>query len=135
MNNNDERIIKLKAQIATKRTELNTMPSRVVPITNCLLSLDDRNYNLHVEASEFLLIKLNMYVMSARDLDIDLDNIIISGYKITDWISDIKDFLAVKKYKAEKKKLDLLEKKLDNLLSEDKRTELEIDNIIGELDL
>ena len=126
---NDERIMQLKKKIEDKRNELAERNSRFVPITNCLLVLDKVTYNLHVDASEMLLIKLNMIAMSAKDLDIDTSNLIISGYSLNDWITDVENNLEVQRYKKEKIDLNALEKKLTALLSEDKQTELEIDRL------
>ena len=126
---NDERIMQLKQQIETKRKELANQTNRFVPITNCLLTLDKVTYNLHVDTSEWLLIKVNMVAMSAKDLGLDISQVEISGYKLTDWLDDIRNYLKVQKYKDVKRKLEKLEKQLDALLSDDKRTELEIDSI------
>ena len=126
---NDERIMQLKQQIEKKRNELTEHNSRFVPITNCLLVLDKVTYNLHVESSEMMLIKLNMIAMSAKDLGIDTSKLIISGYSLDNWIEDVKSNLEVQRYKKEKSNLNALEKKLDALLSEDKQTELEIDRL------
>lgn len=126
---NDERIMQLKQQIETKRKELANQNNRFTPVTNCMLLLDNVTYNLHLEVSEWLLIKVNMIAMSAKDLGMDISQVEISGYKLTDWLEDIGNKLKVQKYKEEKRKLEKLEKQLDSLLSDDKRTELEIDNI------
>ncbi len=131
---NDERIMQLKQQIEKKRNELTEHNSKFVPITNCLLVLDKVTYNLHVESSEMLLIKLNMIAMSAKDLDIDTSKLIISGYSLNDWITDVKSNLEVQRYKKEKSDLNALEKKLTALLSEDKQTELEIDRLAAFLE-
>lgn len=126
---NDERIMQLKQQIETKRKELANQTDRFTPVTNCLLVIDKVAYNLHVESSELLLIKVNMIAMSAKDLGLDISKVIISGYSLADWLDDIKNYMKVQSYKDEKRKLNQLEKQLDALLSDDKRTELEIDSI------
>lgn len=131
---NDERIMQLKQQIEKKRNELAEHNSRFVPITNCLLILDKVTYNLHVDSSEMLLIKLNMIAISAKDLGINTSELIISGYSLNDWITDVKNNLEVQKYKKEKNDLNTLEKKLTALLSEDKQTELEIDKLAALLE-
>ena len=131
---NDERIMELKKDIETKRKELANKTSRFTPITNCLLVLDKVTYNLHVESSELLLIKLNMMSMSAKDLGMDISKVIISGFSLEHWITDVKNYLEVQKYKNKKKKLDNLEKELTALLSNDKQTELQIDALASMLD-
>lgn len=127
---NDDRIMQLKEQIEKKREELaasNT--SRFIPITNCLLVIDKTTYNLHVDSSELLLIKLNSMRLSAKDLGIDTNKLMISGYSLDNWITDVKNNLSIQNYRTEKKKLDILEKQLTALLSDDKQTELQIDSL------
>lgn len=127
---NDDRIMQLKEQIEKKREELaasNT--SRFIPITNCLLVIDKTTYNLHVDSSELLLIKLNSMRLSAKDLGIDTSKLMISGYSLDNWITDVKNNLSIQNYRIEKKKLDSLEKQLTALLSDDKQTELQIDQL------
>lgn len=131
---NDDRIMQLKQQIEKKREELSKRNSRFTPITNCTLILDKVTYNLHVESSEMLLIKLNMIAMSAKDLGIDISQLMIAGYSLNDWITDVSSNLEVIKYKKEKNDLNTLEKKLTSLLSEDKQTELEIDKLAALLE-
>lgn len=127
---NDDRIMQLKEQIEKKREKLATSnTSRFVPITNCLLVIDKTTYNLHVDSSELLLIKLNSMRLSAKDLGIDTSKLMISGYSLDNWITDVKNNLSIQNYKAEKKKLDSLEKQLTALLSDDKQTELQIDQL------
>ena len=90
--------------------------------------------NLHTCDSDklaLLLVKLNLYKKEAENLDIDF---VISGYSIDDWITDIKNKFDITKTKAEIYNLKTMESKLDELLSEDKKTELEIDDIAALLD-
>lgn len=127
--NNDETIMQLKKKIEEKRNKLSTLPNRVCPVTNCMLILDGKTYNLHVDSSEIILIKLNMYRMSAIDLRLSPDDVELCGYTISQWINDVRAFLQLKKYRDEKKQLNDLEKKLNTMLSEEKQTELELDKI------
>ena len=128
MSNNDERILALKKQIDEKR-KIVGRASRFAPITNCILQMDGQTYNLHVCCDELLLVKLNALAMSASDLGLSIYKLTISGFSLADWIEDVKGLIEAKMIKEEKAKLDKLEKQLDSLLSSDKRTELEIDNI------
>lgn len=134
---NDNKIMSLKQKIADKRQKLDAMPKRVVPITNCYLICDGVTYNLHacsISDLNVLLVKINIYRMSALDLGLDPDNINVSGYSLTEWMDDIRAFIDVRKYKEEKKNLDTLEEQLNGLLSEGKKTELEIEKISALLD-
>lgn len=131
---NDERIMELKKTIENKRKELASKPTRFNPVTNCLLVLDKVTYNLYVDSDEMLLIKLNSIALSAKDLGISTATLEISGSSLDDWIADVKAYLEVKSYKSEKKKLDMLEKQLTALLSDDKQTELQIDSLAAMLE-
>lgn len=129
---NDDRILALKKQIETKKNDLASRKMRFVPETNCMLDLEGHIFNLNVCTDDVLLllmIRLNTYLMSAKDLDIDSP--VISGYLISEWISDIKNKLEISDLKREKDELKKMEAKLDKLLSEDKKTELELDEIEG----
>lgn len=125
---NDERVLQLKKIIEDKKADLKSV-KRFTPITNCVLGLDNQNYNLNVlqlDELKFLLVKLNMYLMSSLDLDIGLD---ISGYNVAEWISDVRSKIEILEYKKKESELKALEVKLDKMLSDEKKTELELDEI------
>ncbi len=130
MNKNDDRILELKKQIETKKKVIANKDTRFLPETNCVLNLNGVTSNLNVcgkEELNFLLIKLNIYLMSAENLG--MSDFEISGYNVTVWIKDIKNKLKVLNLKKEEADLKRMENKLDKLLSDDKKTELEIDEI------
>ena len=129
--NNDEKIIKLKQQIEEKRKSL-AKAKRFTPITNCILELDGITTNIQILPKEklaLLLVKLNLYKMSIENLNMSLDEIIINGYNIGDWMSDILAKIDIISYKEEEQKLKTMESKLVELLSKEKKTELAIDEI------
>ena len=128
---NDEKIIKLKQQIEGKRKSL-AKAKKFVPITNCILELDGITTNIQILPKEklaLLLIKLNLFKMSMENLNMSLDEIIINGYNIGDWMSDILTKIDIISYKEEEQKLKTMESKLVELLSKEKKTELAIDEI------
>jgi hypothetical protein len=130
MSKNDDRILELKKQIEDKRKAISEKKIRFVPETNCILNMDGMTINLNVcsdDALVLLLIRLNSYLMSAVDLG--MSDFEISGYSVTAWIKDIKRKLEVSGLKREEADLKKMESKLDKLLSDDKKTELEIDEI------
>ena len=125
---NDERVLQLKKIIDEKKSELKAV-KRFTPLTNCVLNLDNQSYNLNVlqlDDLKLLLVKLNMYLMSANDLDMGLD---ISGYNIAEWISDVKYKIEILERKKKESELKVLEAKLDKMLSDEKKTELELNEI------
>lgn len=128
--NNDNRIIELKKQIETKRKQLSEKTNRFSPETNCILEFKGTTYNLNACSAEMLtllLVELNMYIMSAADLGVTLP--VLSGYPIEMWMTDIKNKISVLSVKQEESNLKKMEVKLDKLLSDDKKTELELDEI------
>ena len=125
---NDERVLQLKKIIDKKKAELKEV-KRFTPLTNCVLSLENQNYNLNVlqlDDLKLLLVKLNMYLMSAKDLGIGLE---VSGYNIAEWMTDVKSKMEIFEYKKKESELKMLEAKLDKMLSDEKKTELELDEI------
>lgn len=136
MNKNDEQILQLKEKIATKKEELKKV-KRFSPITNCVVDIDgnDKKANIQVLSKEQLtnlLIKLNMYRMSAENLNIV--DVSIDGYKLEEWIIDVKAKLNDLDKRQQETNLKNMESKLTKLLSEDKKTELEINEIASLLE-
>ena len=124
---NDERVLQLKKQIETKKSELST--EKFVPMTNLVLDMEDKKYNLNVlqeNELRFLMIKLNAYAMSADDLK---EELVISGYDVNAWLADICGKLGVMTNNKKRNELKALEAKLDKMLSDEKKTELELDEI------
>lgn len=132
MNNqtNDQRILALKKQIEDKKKQLEKS-QRFSPITNCSIEVDGVRFNIQVLTKEqliTLMVKLNSHLMSAKDLGV-VDEYIVSGYKVEDWISDIKSKIETLSRRDEEKSLKIMEEKLQKLLSNEKKVELEIDEI------
>lgn len=131
MSKNDEKILILKKQIEEKKEELKNV-TKFNPITNCSIELDNVRYNLNTLTKEqliLLLVKLSTYALSAIDLGINGEDFNISGYKVDEWIEDIKSKLENLNQRNEQSKLKQLESKLTKMLSEEKKTELEIEEI------
>ena len=127
---NDKKIMELKKQISEKKVKLEGI-NRFVPITNCSIELDGQRYNINTLQKEqiiSLMVRLNLYRMSAKDLELT-DEFNISGYKPEEWITDLKAKLDILSKKDEERKLKVMEDKLDKLLSDEKKTELELDDI------
>ena len=125
---NDKRILELTKQIEAKRKAIGPA-RRFEPVTNCHLKLDGDTFNFYTLAGEpltYLLVRLNSLRLSADDLGVELP---MSGYKLQDWIVDLKARLAHLNAKGELKRLAALEKQLETLLSSDKQTELAVDAI------
>ena len=133
MSKNDDRILTLKKQIEEKKKELGKQP-RFSPVTTCMFTLNGGNrVNIHaltsVNSINMALVGFNIYAMSAENLGINIEDVLVDGFSVADWMEDLNAKKAVVEYNAKKAQLNELEKKLDKLLSDDKKTELEIDAI------
>jgi len=130
---NDKKIMELKKQIEEKKNKVSKS-QKFSPITNCSIEVDGIRHNIQVLTKEqliALLVKLNTYAMSAKDLG--LESYVISGFDVVDWLIDIKSKLDFVSRKEEENKLKVMESKLHQLLSNEKKVELEIDEIMKSL--
>lgn len=126
----DAKIIELKKQIEEKKEKLKDV-KRFSPVTKCIINLDGKAQKLNVLKKEdliLLLVKLNLLKKSADELGYPLT---IDSYLVQDWMEDIQSKLKLIEYKEEESKLNSLNQKLTTLLSEDKKVELELEEIEG----
>lgn len=130
MKNNDTTILELKQQLEEKKSKIKSV-KRTVYKTNCSLTLFKQVYNLHTLSISDLALFLSMltsWKREAESLNI-IDNCIISGYNVNEWISDIQSKYDEKSMMAELESLSAIEKRLGSMLSTDKKIELELENI------
>lgn len=124
---NDDKILQLKQKIEEKKKQLGD--GRFSPITNCNLVWMETRYNLHSlndDKLKFLLVELRIRENVVEEFDFDYE---VSGYNLSDWIEDIKSRLVILNRVEEERKLKLMETKLDKLLSNEKKVELELKEI------
>lgn len=139
--NNDDRVLKLKALADEKRVAIaeNNVASKY--LTSKILVLDGITYNLNVMNSmeEIVLLMAKIGSLAAglgvfvagHNIDSDklYDNFKVSGYHLDDWAEDVQTRLQQLQVKEDKALLAKIEKQLDKLLSEEKKTELELDEL------
>lgn len=127
---NDEKILQLKSQIEAKREKIGAT-KKFSPTTSCSLEMDGTRYNLHTLSKHdltFLLCKLESLNNVAKSHDL-AEYLVFNGYTAENWIADIQQKLDVLTQKADIQALDKLELKLESMLSDDKKIELELDSI------
>lgn len=135
MSKNDERILALKEKIDQKKEQISKSQVRFSPITNCSIEFRGQRYNINALNEEqciIMLVELKALSNAARELKVKLN---FSGYNVEDWMEDLEAKISVLKAKSEERQLKAMENQLEKLLSEDKRTELEIDKIAQSLGL
>ncbi len=130
ISDNDNRIVKLKLEIEKRLKLLENKGKNNNFKTNCILDFEGMKFNFHTlseDQSLLLLVRLLSYKMASEKYSIDLPK--ISGYSFDDWISDLKLKLENASYKYQLADLREKLRRLNELLSNDKRTELELDEI------
>ena len=132
MSKNDKKILLLKKTIEERKAELGEKKS-FSPLTSCSLEYAGVRHNLHAlndfSTLAYLAASLRAVEMAAEDLGVYSGAIIICGYSIKDWLTDLKAKMEVVNRADRERELKEYERKLDALLSADKKTELEIDSI------
>jgi len=130
-NLNDQKILDLKKQIQEKKSKLDKL-QRFTPITNCSIEIDGTTriniQTLNKDDIIRLMAKLKSYYNAAAELGIE-DQLTFSGYKSLDWVRDLRQRLDILSRKDEETKLRAMEDKLQALLSNEKKVEIELDEI------
>lgn len=136
MNKNDNKILALKQKIEEKKASLGPI-KRFAPLTSCSLEINGSRYNLHAADRQTLILlfcQLHALNLAASDLGYT-DECVISGFPVREWAADIQSKLEIMNQKQDLDKLKGMEAQLNKLLSDDKKTEMEIDSIASLLDL
>lgn len=114
--------------------------------TNCAFSFVEGNtsnvMNLHVEASVANLVKAIAFLYGRHSnynkavIDcgiIDAPPFTWNGFTLEDWVEDMKTRIAKIQISTKQKQLDLLESRLNAVISPELRAEMELDAIAEEL--
>lgn len=134
--NNDKLILKLKAQIEAKESQINKS-DKFRPVTNCVLSLNGINHNLHVADKNTLMLLIvtleSMKEAAAKRFPDDV--LSIGAFTVDEWLTDLEAKYITLNIKTEKTRLQKLKDKLTALLSSEKKVELELQGIMNEMNL
>lgn len=129
---NDNTILLLKEKARKKRAELGAEP-KFAPVTTCVFTLYGEKVNIHtldMSKTLFYLTQFKSMIEAAKDIpEASPQDIIIDGFDITEWYNDLLSKLSTLQYMKKLRDITALEQKLDKLLSEDKKVELELDDI------
>lgn len=131
MADNDKKILELQKKIEKAEDEALKL-KKANYITNCILVIDSDKYNLNVlneKELKMLLIRINVYKLSALDLGLDLNDVKFGVYKLSDWMEDINTKIKVEQNNKYLSDLEEAKKTLESLLSKDKKTEMKLAEI------
>lgn len=131
--NNDNKIMEFKKKLDKMRDEL-VEPNRNKKKTSLQQTLFA---NMPKNINVFSLNQLMVYKAMVKSLiaHCDEDEIITNdcGYNYTDVLHDVSNIIKEKKYKDKLREINVAEKKLEALLSEQAKTSMEIGNIMNDL--
>lgn len=135
MKNNDERILKLLEQIKLKEEKIEKY-KKFEPKTNCMLILDKETLNINTldkYSLKLLACKIaslhngESYLFQSGLFDLETELTTINGFELKVWLIDISNKLKSIEIKEEKLKLNQMKSKLENMVSDDKKVEMELD--------
>jgi hypothetical protein len=140
MASNDTKIKKVMELLEKQKADL--VPVKLTFNTHALYKANGKVVNLNVVNSKQELIMLLAECITFKDslqkakdmVGSDVDSL-IDGFTIDDWIHDVKLKYQFVEFKDKQKSIKLTEKKLEQLLSEDARTEIELDSIMDSFDI
>ena len=137
--NNDAKIKELLQKVQEQRSSLGEKP-KTTWRTNGIFKFDDKtSLNINV-ASEMELANALALVLWKKDYHNEAFSILglnpnehmeilYNGFSISDYIEDFKTRISLIKWNQKKELLTNTEKKLQSLVSEEARTEMELDSI------
>lgn len=132
---NDELVLELRKQVEAKKKLLKST-EKFTPKTNCNIEFHNGNrYNINVLTKPgilSLLATLQAHKTALKEL-LPEETLEYSGFSVDLWIEDLKSKFNNLNRKLEEERLKALEAKLYNLLSLDKKVELEIEDIKNQI--
>lgn len=125
MKKNDKKILDLKKIVDLKKQELDKMKKTYRNLTNCMITIFGMKYNINVLTKDELYLLLEH--LKAIYSGLNNKEFKISSFNITSWISDIEHKITTFEIKGKEEELEKMEIKLNDLLSEDTRTNIELE--------
>jgi len=141
MSKNDDKIKELLKVVEDKRAKLGER-SRAALKTNGIFKHDlvshtnintIRSIPACIAVVSLILQEKHFTEEAAKLLEVEADEVTWNGFSFEDWIHDFKLRASLLTWESEKKKLEVLEKKLSDLRSEDAKTEAAIEDLVKEL--
>jgi hypothetical protein len=135
MTSQDQIVLALKKQLEDKKKELIDI-STFKAKTNLVLTLFGSRYNLNVSSKDDIAVILG-HLLTIKGTLLKSESQItepkIEGFTLSDWIHDLKGKYAACEIKEKKNELEILQKKLDKLISKELSDQIELAEIIAKL--
>lgn len=137
MTKHDDKIRDLLARVEEQQAGLGNKP-KVARLTNGIFKYKDGTFfNLNtvreaqplIEALATMLERDNQVREAAKRLGAEPQPFVWDGHPIAEWEADFKNRLDILRWEEKKAKLDATKKKLNGLVSEEAKTEMELASI------
>lgn len=132
MGSKDDVILKYKVDIEKLEEEISNIKWK--PITNCKVEFLNKEFNLNVFNDHNQLVEVWAYYNSLKCAYDKFKNLNITknGFKLSEWLEDIESRILYISNKEKSKTLKSMKSKLEALLSDDKKVELELNSLLDE---
>ena len=141
----DKKTIELIQEVRRQKREIEKA-EKPNWLTNCSFSYSEgsdsaKTVNLHQESNvrnlvmlvAFLLEREKSYKTAIAELKVDCLAFSWGGFSTADWIADVKTRIAKIQIASKRKKLEVLEGRLNNVISPELRAQMELEDIQNEL--
>lgn len=136
----DKKTLELIKQVKKQKAEIEKS-DRPNWLTNCSYNSNGKVTNIHVESSVPRLVEIAGFLLSQEEafqkasdfLEIEPTKFLWDGYTVQEWLTDIKSRISKIQIGAKRKKLELLESRLNAIVSPELRAQLELEAITNEL--
>jgi hypothetical protein len=139
----DDKTLALIREVNRQKAEISKA-ERPNWITNCSFSYTEnpsQAINIHVESNirnlvciaAFLQDRERSYADVAKTMGVEAPNFTWGGFAVKDWLEDIKMRINKIQLASKKKKLEVLEARLNAIISPELRAEIELQAIADEL--
>lgn len=138
--NNDDKIKQYRKTVEAFRKKIGDSP-KLQYATNGVLILDGGKFNLNllnsidacIDVASQLINRDQSYLKACSALGLPEKNLMLGNYPVTDWIGDIRQRVDMITWRTEKTKLDTMDAKLKELMSEEAKTADVLSDIANEL--
>jgi hypothetical protein len=140
----DQKTLDLINEVKKRKEEISKI-EKPSWITNCTFCYIEGNLtgsiNIHVQTNVMTLVKIAAFLLNqertyeaaATAMGVEAPAFTWDGFKVADWIEDIKARINKVQIVSKKTKLEELEARLNKIISPELRAELELEAIAGEL--
>ena len=135
----EKKIKELETKKEGIKKELDSLPK---PVTNLKVMINDKLITLKTKATEELIMVVGSLIRMKDDwekgskelLGTFKEELMISNYKVTDWINDIKGVMKVRTLRDEITDIDKAISELPKYYTDDKKDDIDFGNLMSNIE-